>query len=520
MKSMTGYGRAKQELHGRTITAELRAVNHRYLDCTVKAPRQYGFLDDAVKKAAAARIARGKVEVYIGVETQEGGDIAVTVNHAVAEHYLAALHELADRYGLRDDVSVMSLAKLPDVLGSERIEQDADEMTRDVLSVFGEACDNFDEMRTREGAKLAEDVRNRASEIERMVGEVEVRSPERVREYREKLLARMKEVLADTSIDETRIVTEAAIYADKTAVDEETVRLRSHLQQLDGMLNEVKPVGRKLDFLVQEMNRETNTIGSKANDVSMAQVVVNIKSEIECRRPATAAWSWTAPTADAPAPCSSWTATMWCSAPCSRRPLRLVLRARPRKENQKMRKGTLYVFTGPSGAGKGTVLSRLLSEDEKLFFSISATTRAPRPGEKDGVQYYFLTKEDFEAKIAANAFLEHAKYVDNYYGTLEAPVNEKLEEGCDVILEIEVQGAMQVHEKRPDAVMVFIAPPSFEELANRLRGRGTEDEAKVQKRLETAKGELAQQDKFDYVVVNDTVERAVEELHGILAKRR
>ena len=260
MKSMTGYGRAKQELHGRTITAELRAVNHRYLDCTVKAPRQYGFLDDAVKKAAAARIARGKVEVYIGVETQEGGDIAVTVNHAVAEHYLAALHELADRYGLRDDVSVMSLAKLPDVLGSERIEQDADEMTR---------------------AKLAEDVRNRASEIERMVGEVEVRSPERVREYREKLLARMKEVLADTSIDETRIVTEAAIYADKTAVDEETVRLRSHLQQLDGMLNEVKPVGRKLDFLVQEMNRETNTIGSKANDVSMAQIVVNIKSEIE-----------------------------------------------------------------------------------------------------------------------------------------------------------------------------------------------------------------------------------------------
>ena len=209
MKSMTGYGRAKQELHGRTITAELRAVNHRYLDCTVKAPRQYGFLDDAVKKAAAARIARGKVEVYIGVETQEGGDIAVTVNHAVAEHYLAALHELADKYGLRDDVSVMSLAKLPDVLGSERIEQDADEMTRDVLSVFGEACDNFDEMRTREGAKLAEDVRNRASEIERMVGEVEVRSPERVREYREKLLARMKEVLADTSIDETRIVTEA-----------------------------------------------------------------------------------------------------------------------------------------------------------------------------------------------------------------------------------------------------------------------------------------------------------------------
>ena len=185
-----------------------------------------------------------------------------------------------------------------------------------------------------------------------------------------------------------------------------------------------------------------------------------------------------------------------------------------------MRKGTLYVFTGPSGAGKGTLLSRLQEQDDRLFYSISATTRAPRPGETDGVQYYFLSKAEFEEKIAQNAFLEHARYVDNYYGTLEAPVNEKLEQGFDVVLEIEVQGAMQVHEKRPDAVMVFIAPPSFEELANRLRGRGTEDEAKVQKRLETAKGELAQQDKFDYVVVNDTVERAVEELHGILAKRR
>ena len=281
MKSMTGYGRARQVLHGRTVTVELRAVNHRYLDCTVKAPRQFGFLDDAVKKAAAARIARGKTEIYVSVETDEGGDLSVTVNHALAERYLTALRELSEKYGLRDDVTVMSLAKMPDVLGSERIEQDADELTQDVLTVFSEACDGFDQMREREGEKLAEDVRSRAAVIETLVTEVETRSPERVAEYREKLLARMREVLEGTDVDETRIVTEAAIYADKTAVDEETVRLRSHLQQLDGMLNEEKPVGRKLDFLVQEMNREANTIGSKANDVSMAQTVVNIKSEIE-----------------------------------------------------------------------------------------------------------------------------------------------------------------------------------------------------------------------------------------------
>ena len=185
-----------------------------------------------------------------------------------------------------------------------------------------------------------------------------------------------------------------------------------------------------------------------------------------------------------------------------------------------MNKGPLYVFTGPSGAGKGTLLSRLMAEDDRLFYSISATTRAPRSGETDGVQYYFLTRADFERKIAQNAFLEHARYVDNYYGTLEAPVNEKLAEGYDVILEIEVQGAMQVHQKRPDAVMVFIAPPSFEELAARLRGRGTEDEEKVRKRLETAKEELKSRDRFDYVVVNDEIDRAVRELQGILAARR
>ena len=281
MKSMTGYGRAKEERDGKTITVELRAVNHRYLDCTVKAPRQYGFLDDAVKKAAAARIARGKVEIFVGVEVEEGGDVAVTVNHQLAKRYLDALHDLSETYGLRDDVTVMTLAKLPDVLGSERIEQDAEAMTREVLAVFDKACDGFDQMRLREGEKLAEDVRSRCAAIERMVGEVETRSPERVKEYREKLLARMQEVLADTSIDETRILTEAAIYADKTAVDEETVRLRSHLHQMDEMLKETQPVGRKLDFLVQEMNREANTIGSKAGDVAMARIVVDIKSEIE-----------------------------------------------------------------------------------------------------------------------------------------------------------------------------------------------------------------------------------------------
>ena len=184
-----------------------------------------------------------------------------------------------------------------------------------------------------------------------------------------------------------------------------------------------------------------------------------------------------------------------------------------------MRKGTLYVFTGPSGAGKGTVLGRLLAEDDRLFFSISATTRAPRPGEQNGVHYYFLEKADFENRIAQGAFLEHAQYVGNYYGTLEAPVNEKLDEGFDVILEIEVQGAMQIKKKRPDAVMVFIAPPSFEELASRLRGRGTETEDSIQERLATARQELAQQDKFTLKLVNDEVDACAARLYDVICQR-
>ncbi len=185
-----------------------------------------------------------------------------------------------------------------------------------------------------------------------------------------------------------------------------------------------------------------------------------------------------------------------------------------------MRKGRLYVFTGPSGAGKGTVLHQLLDEVPGLFLSVSATTRAPRPGEQDGVHYYFISNAAFEQKIAENAFLEHAKYVDHYYGTLARPVEERLAAGHDVILEIEVQGAMQVHEKRPDAVMVFLAPPSLEELRARLYGRGTESEEKICKRLETARNELSYQDRFDHIVVNDTVGHAVGVLKNLILQNR
>ena len=278
---MTGYGRARQTLHERDITVELRSVNHRYLDVNVKAPRIYGFLEEAAKTAVSKLIARGKVDVYISIDSSAAGDVRIALNHKLLESYLEALHEMRDTYELTDDISVMRLARMPEVFSTEKQEADADELTKDVLEVLAAAGADFCNMRAREGVKMKEDILSRGQTILGKVSEVEVRSPKAVEEYRAKLTARMNEVLSDTTIDPQRILAEAAIYADRTAVDEETVRLRSHISQLQNMAMEEKPIGRKLDFLIQEMNREANTIGSKANDIELAQIVVDIKSEIE-----------------------------------------------------------------------------------------------------------------------------------------------------------------------------------------------------------------------------------------------
>ena len=281
MKSMTGYGRARAAVDGREIMVELRAVNHRYLDVSVKAPRAYGFLEEALKKAAGMRISRGKVDIFVAINDIGAQETGIVLNRELAHSYLDALMELRDALHLHDDISVMSIARMPDVLVSERLEVDAEALTNAVLSVFTQAAEEFEAMRGLEGDKLKMDIAGRMETIRGLVGEVETRSPERVAAYRERLEKRMNEILADTTVDPQRILTEAAIFADKTAVDEETVRLRSHLDQMALMLRDDKPVGRKLDFLVQEMNREANTIGSKSNDTAMANLVIGLKAEIE-----------------------------------------------------------------------------------------------------------------------------------------------------------------------------------------------------------------------------------------------
>jgi len=281
VKSMTGYGRAEEAVNGYTITVELRSVNNRYLDCNVRIPRLYLFAEEAIKSRVQGAISRGKVDVFVTLENTGEQKLNVSLNKPVADGYYSALKELARTYGLQDDISVSLLSRFPEVLVAEKAEDDVEQMAKDICGVLDRALLDFDQMRTREGGRLKDDILSRAATIEGKVALVEERSPETVSEYRTRLESRMNEVLSNAQIDPARILTEAAIFADKVAVDEETVRLRSHISQLREMLEKGGAIGRKLDFLIQEFNREANTIGSKCSDIEIARHVVDVKAEIE-----------------------------------------------------------------------------------------------------------------------------------------------------------------------------------------------------------------------------------------------
>ena len=278
---MTGYGRAVETVNGREFTVELRSVNNRYLDCTVKLPRSLSFAEEAVKQAVKASVSRGKVDVFITVKSENTDDTRISLNAAVVEGYLAAMRQMVETYGVKDDISVSTLSRLPDVFTVEKKEVDEDQLRSDLLSVVEKALEGYNAMRSTEGEALDRDLRSRGETILELVSQVEKGNSQTVSDYRTRLENKLREVLENTAIDESRILTEAAIFADKVAVDEETVRLRSHLQQMNTMLTGGGAIGRKLDFLLQEMNREANTIGSKCTDVRLARIVVDIKAELE-----------------------------------------------------------------------------------------------------------------------------------------------------------------------------------------------------------------------------------------------
>ena len=281
IRSMTGFGRGQDTIDGLSIVVEIKSVNHRYYEYNSRLPRAYNFLDEKLKNYLQQRISRGKVDVFVQIDTLETASSEVSVNFALAESYLQALRELNERYGVRDDVSVTNLARYPDILTVRQAAVDEDTVWAAVQQVTDMALERFVAMREQEGARMREDVLSRANTILTAVAAVEERSPQTVREHMDKVTARMRELLDGAAVDEARLLTEAAIYADKIAVAEETVRLRSHIDQLGRMLNSGEAIGRKLDFLVQEMNRETNTIGSKCSDIELTRIVVDIKAEIE-----------------------------------------------------------------------------------------------------------------------------------------------------------------------------------------------------------------------------------------------
>jgi len=281
IKSMTGYGRYEHIDESRKIVFDIRSVNHRYCDVTVKVPRAYGYLEDKIREYVSSNVSRGKIEVFLYVENYTSSDKEITIDHVLAENYYSVLKELKETYALRNDIGLSDLTRFSDIFVTRQQEEDKDKAWEMVLSCLKPAVEDFVATRIREGERLKENLLERADAIKSYVAEIKERAPEIVKEYEVRLRSRIDELLGDFKADEGKILTEVGIMADKVCIDEELVRLSSHFEELEKILSLSEPVGRKLDFLVQEINRETNTIGSKANDFNLAKTVVEIKSEIE-----------------------------------------------------------------------------------------------------------------------------------------------------------------------------------------------------------------------------------------------
>ena len=281
LKSMTGYGRQESLISGKKILVEIRSVNQRFTDYSIKVPRHLGFLEDKVRNYASEWITRGKVDIYISVENFDEADKDVLLNKALAKNYIEVLEQLRDDFNLKDDISVMTVARFSEIFKTERKEEDEEQIWADVKSVMHEAMEAFAAMRSREGERIEKDLVERIDYMKTLAEQIDERSPQTVAEYKERLYTKIKELLEDRDIDEGRVLTEVAIFADKVAVNEETVRLGSHFAEFYNIINSGEPAGRKLDFLIQEINREVNTIGSKSQDIEIAKIVVTLKGEIE-----------------------------------------------------------------------------------------------------------------------------------------------------------------------------------------------------------------------------------------------
>lgn len=281
IKSMTGYGSAVYSENGKKYSVEIKSVNNRYSDISVKAPRIYGFLEDALRKRAAERIRRGKADIYVTVENDGADSGSVSVDISLAAQYMKAFSQLSDSLGIPCNMKSEDFLRIQDVFRVEKAEENEDEITAAAKKALDGALDRFEEMRLREGEKMLEDLQTHLAVIKEETAHIEAHAPEIVEQYRKRIEERVRDILGTAPYDETRLLTEAAVFSDRVNVNEEIVRLKSHISQFSEMLASDEPVGKKIDFLIQEMNRETNTIGSKSNDLEASKIIINIKAEIE-----------------------------------------------------------------------------------------------------------------------------------------------------------------------------------------------------------------------------------------------
>ena len=481
IKSMTGFGRCEYAKGERRFVVEMKGVNHRYLDVNIRMPKKLNFFETAIRNLLKQSVQRGKVDIFISYEDLSESQVALKYNETLAGEYLRYFHEMEESFGLENDIRVSTLSRCPEVLTMEEQAVDEEELWNELKQALDGAIRQFVETRGTEGENLKKDLIEKLDGMVKLADQIEERSPQILSEYRQKLETKVKELLADTQIEEGRIAAEVVMFADKICTDEEVVRLRSHILHMKETLqSDESGIGRKLDFIAQEMNREANTILSKANDLETSNIGIDLKTEIEKVR----------------------------------EQIQNIDRG---GEKELENKGILIVVSGFSGAGKGTIMRALLDKYEETYaLSVSATTRDPRPGEVEGREYFFRTVEEFEKMIAKEDLIEYAKYVDNYYGTPRTYVEEQLERGRDVILEIEIQGALKVKEKFPETLLLFVTPPSAAELKRRLEGRGTETPEVIASRMKRAREEAEYMDRYDYLIINDDLNECVEEMHQII----
>lgn len=469
LKSMTGFGKSYAENESISVDIELKSVNSRFLDTYFRLPNFLSLKEFELKDVIKNKVKRGKINITLQVNFKDPKDSPWGINTEKLNDFLLTVKDIKKQSNINEELRLNHLLSNKDLFSGNKIEI-SEEDFEFIKEALNKAIEELDIMKTNEGSELAKDLIERTKEIETKVDEINANARDSVKENHSLLKERIKKLIDDANINEERLETELAILADKADITEECVRLKSHLKFFNDSLNTEESNGKRLNFLCQEINREANTIASKTLSSEISHKSIFIKEEIEKIREQIQNIEWII----------------------------------------KLKKGKLIVISAPSGTGKTTIIRQILKSLPEIIFSVSATTRIRREDEVEGKHYYFISEEEFKKKIENNEFVEWGKFYDYYYGTYKSIVEDLINQGKSIILEIDVNGALNLKKIYHDAVLIYIVPPSIEELARRLKNRNTEGKSDLQKRVERATMELSFKDEFDYLVENINLEKALK----------